>query len=120
MHLIYVHVRLTRSLNKNVYVFPCCTRPNIRRFFSLIIRATLCLRPIRPWPWGATALGGAKFVFSENFWFCCVTTTQKKRKFIHVLIEKFRGTIYLLALGALEHKDGPAYNGVTIWNALFQ
>ena len=35
-------------------------------------RATLCLRPIRPWPWGATALGGAKFVenkfFAKRFW----------------------------------------------------
>ena len=30
-------------------------------------RATLCLRPIRPWPWGATALGGAKFVENKFF-----------------------------------------------------
>ena len=30
-------------------------------------RATLCLRPIRPWPWDATALGGAKFVENKFF-----------------------------------------------------
>ena len=33
----------------------------------ITFRATLCLRPIRPWPWGATALGGAKFVENKFF-----------------------------------------------------
>ena len=34
---------------------------------AIIGRATLCLRLIRPWPWGATALGGAKFVENKFF-----------------------------------------------------
>ena len=33
---------------------------------------------------------------------------NQKKKIVHVLIEKFRG--HNLALGALEHKNGPGYN----------